>query len=88
MDNGNQKDIINRKKNELIKSMNLLGNIIASKIKEKNNTIIGLNAKLENTDLDYIAKYKTKKNKEFDSLKSELNTILKDIDTIITNITK
>ena len=63
-----------------------MGNNITNKLKEKNNIIKNINEKLNSNDLDYIAKYKTEKNKELDILKLELNNILKDIDNIITNI--
>lgn len=87
MDNANYSDTLKNKKIELINSLNLLGKTVTAKIKEKNKTIEDLNKKLQNTDLDYIAKYKSEKNKEFDSLKSELNSILADIDNIINDIT-
>lgn len=85
MDNSNYKKTLKAKKIALIDALNLLGNNITAKIKEKNNTINKLNEKVENLFAD--EDYKIKKNKELDSLKLELNDILKDIDNIITNIT-
>ena len=60
---------------------------ILNKLKSKNAEINNMqNHSIP--DLDYIAKYKTEKNKEFDKLKSELNNIVDDIDNIIKNITE
>lgn len=87
MDNTAYKKTLKEKKIKLINALNVLGNNITSKLKAKNYTINDLNSKLSNTDLDYIAKYKSEKNKEFDVLKTELNDILKDVDKIIQNIT-
>lgn len=87
MDNVNYRNTLKNKKIELINYLDLLGKNITAKVKEKNKTIDDLNKKLQNTDLDYIAKYKNEKNKEFDLLKSELNSILADIDNIINDIT-
>ena len=85
MDNTFYKKTLKTKKIELIDALNTLGNNITSKIKEKNSLIKELNEKVKNVSID--EKYRIKKNKELDSLKSELNGILKDIDNIITNIT-
>ena len=85
MDNTFYKKTLKTKKIELIDALNMLGNNITSKIKEKNGLIKELNEKVKNVSVD--EKYRIKKNKELDSLKSELNGILKDIDNIITNIT-
>lgn len=87
MDNTAYKKTLKEKKIKLINTLNVLGNNITSKLKAKNCTINELNAKLSNIDLDYIARYKSEKNKEFDNLKTELNDILQDVDKIIQNIT-
>lgn len=85
MDNEFYKKTLKTKKIELIESLNTLGENITTKMKTKNNLINDLNKKVQNSSIDI--EYKNKKNKDLDSLKSELNNILKDIDTIITNIT-
>ena len=85
MDNTFYKKTLKEKKIELIDALNLLGNNITAKVREKNSLIGELNKKIQNVSAD--EQYKIKKNRELDSLKSELNNILKDIDNIITNIT-
>lgn len=85
MDNTFYKKTLKAKKIELIDALNLLGNNITAKVREKNSLIGELNKKIQNVSAD--EQYKIKKNRELDSLKSELNNILKDIDNIITNIT-
>lgn len=83
----NKKDIIKDKKTNLINALDNLNIIVLDKIKSKNEEIKNIN-KQPSFDLDYIAKYKTEKNKEFDLLKSELKNIVNDIDNIIKNITE
>lgn len=85
MDNTVYKKTLKTKKIELINALNLLGNNITLRAKEKNNLINDLNKKVQDAFVD--EEYKTKKNKDLNGLKSELNNILKDIDNIITNIT-
>ncbi len=85
MDNTFYKKTLKAKKIELINALNLLGNNITARAREKNSLIGELNKKIQNVSAD--EQYKIKKNRELDSLKSELNNILKDIDSIITNIT-
>lgn len=83
----NNKDIIKEKKATLINALDELSMNILNKLKSKNAEINNMqNHSIP--DLDYIAKYKTEKNKEFDKLKSELNNIVNDIDNIIKNITE
>lgn len=83
----NNKDIIKEKKATLINALDELSMNILNKLKSKNAEINNMqNHSIP--DLDYIAKYKTEKNKEFDKLKSELNNIVDDIDNIIKNITE
>lgn len=86
MDNENYKKILKEKKDDLINSLNLLDKNIRLKLEEKNNIIEELKKKNNNTLIEET--YKIQKNKELDLLKLELNNILKDIDNIITNITK
>lgn len=74
------KSALKNKKNELINSLNLLGENISKKITEKNNIITALNKELSPKNSDKTA--------ELESFKEELNEILEDIDTIINNITK
>jgi len=85
MDNTFYRDTLKAKKIKLIDALNVLGNNIALKIKEKNNVINAL--KQETKDASVDEKYKTDKNKELDNLKLELNNILKDIDNIINDVT-
>ena len=85
MDNTVYRKALKVKKIELIEALNLLGNNVKSKVKEKNNTINKLNERVKNLFAD--EEYRNKKNKELDDLKLELNNILKDIDSIINNIT-
>lgn len=85
MDNTFYRDTLKAKKIKLIDALNVLGNNIALKIKEKNNVINALKQETKDTSVD--EKYKTDKNKELDNLKLELNNILKDIDNIINDVT-
>ncbi len=83
----NNRDLIKEKKAILINALDELSMNILNKLKSKNAEINNMqNHSIP--DLDYIAKYKTEKNKEFDKLKSELNNIVDDIDNIIKNITE
>lgn len=83
----NNKDVIKEKKATLINALDELSMNILNKLKSKNTEINNMQ-NYSVPDLDYIAKYKTEKNKEFDKLKSELNNIVNDIDNIIKNITE
>lgn len=83
----NNRDLIKEKRAILINALDELSMNILNKLKSKNAEINNMqNHSIP--DLDYIAKYKTEKNKEFDKLKSELNNIVDDIDNIIKNITE
>ena len=81
------KNIIKSKKTDLVNALDNLSIIVLNKIKSKDEEISNIK-KQPPLDLDYIAKYKTEKNKEFDLLKAELNSIVGDIDNIIKNITE
>ena len=81
------KNIIKSKKTDLVNALDNLSVIVFNKIKSKDEEINNIK-KQPPFDLDYIAKYKTEKNKEFDLLKAELNSIVGDIDNIIKNITE
>ncbi len=81
MNDTNNKQIIKNKTEKLMELLLSLDTEIAQKInsrKEKNNSI----------DLDYIAKYKTEKNKEIAIFKKDLNSLIEEVDIIINNITK
>lgn len=82
----NNKKIISEKKTILLNALDDLSITILNKIKSKNEEINNIQ-KHCTPDLDYLAKYKSIKNEEFDKLKSELNSIVNDIDNIIKNIT-
>jgi hypothetical protein len=84
MENILYKSALKNKKNELINTLNLLADNISKKIIEKNNIIKALNKQIEENNPNIFKE----KNEELELLKSELENILNDIDTIIMNITK
>ncbi len=86
MNEVNNVNIIKEKKTQLLNALDDLSITILNKIKSKNEEILNAQNTIK-PDLDYLAKYKTEKNKEFDQLKSELNDIVNNIDNVIKNIT-
>ncbi len=86
MYNANYKNILKEKENNLIDALNLLDSSIKNTLKLQNDKILKLEQEIKDFKIDNS--YKEEKNKEIDKLKLELNNILKDIDNIITNITK
>lgn len=86
MYNANYKNILKEKENNLIDALNLLDSSIKNTLKLQNDKILKLEQEIKDFKIDNS--YKEEKNKEIDKLKLELNNILKDIDDIITNITK
>lgn len=88
MDNTIYKNNLKTKKIKLIETLNLLGNNVAQKIKEKSKLIENLEINSKDIANLEIESYKKTKNKEFDDLKKELNSILNDVNNIITNVTK
>lgn len=88
MDDANYKIILKDRKIQLINSLNLLGNTVKLKLKEKDDKLTELlKEKKEYVTSDKFDDYKAVKNKELSSLKLELKNILQNIDSIVENVT-
>lgn len=88
MDDANYKIILKDRKIQLINSLNLLGNTVKLKLKEKDDKLAELiKEKNRYVTSDNFDNYKAAKNKELGGLKLELKNILQNIDSIVDNIT-